>query len=84
LILGQIWNPEGGSCERLFLLSGAEGALVIADLFLKAAGLPVPLKMVLPPGMDLTDFMKGGNYESIGSAGLVSSDFCVSDMVNLV
>ena len=39
--------------------AGGEGALVIADMFLKA-GLPVPLKLVLPPGMDLTDFMKEG------------------------
>jgi len=39
--------------------AGGEGSLVIADLFLKA-GLPVPLKLVLPPGMDLTDFMKEG------------------------
>lgn len=37
--------------------AGGEGSLVIADLFLKA-GLLVPLKLVLPPGMDLTDFMK--------------------------
>ena len=39
--------------------AGGEGALVIADMFLKA-GLPVPLKLILPPGMDLTDYMKGG------------------------
>jgi hypothetical protein len=39
--------------------AGGEGSLVIADLFLKA-GLPVPLKLILPPGMDLTDFMKEG------------------------
>jgi DNA primase len=38
--------------------AGGEGALVIADMFLKA-GLPVPLKLVLPPGMDLTDYMRG-------------------------
>lgn len=37
--------------------AGAEGSRVIADLFLKA-GLPVPLQMILPSGMDLTDFMK--------------------------
>ena len=42
--------------------AGAEGSLVIADLFLKA-GLPVPLQMILPQGMDLTDFMKGGMTE---------------------
>jgi hypothetical protein len=28
--------------------AGGEGELVIADLFLKA-GLPVPLKLILPP-----------------------------------
>jgi len=39
--------------------AGGEGELVIADLFLKA-GLPVPLKLILPPGMDLTDYMKRG------------------------
>jgi len=39
--------------------AGGEGERVIADLFLKA-GLPVPLKLILPPGMDLTDFMKEG------------------------
>jgi len=38
--------------------AGGEGSLVIAGLF-KAAGLPVPLKLVLPPGMDLTDYMRG-------------------------
>ena len=39
--------------------AGSEGSLVIADMFLKA-GLPVPLKLILPLGMDLTDFMKEG------------------------
>ena len=39
--------------------AGGEGALVIADMFLKA-GLPVPLKLILPTGMDLTDFVKEG------------------------
>jgi DNA primase len=39
--------------------AGGEGSRVIADLFLKA-GLPVPLKLILPPGMDLTDYMKEG------------------------
>ena len=42
--------------------AGGEGSRIIADLFLKA-GLPGPLKMVLPPGMDLTDFMKEGRVE---------------------
>ena len=39
--------------------AGGEGSRVIADLFLKA-GLPVPLKLILPPGMDLTDYMREG------------------------
>ena len=39
--------------------AGEEGEVVIAGLF-KTAGLPVPLKLILPPGMDLTDYMKGG------------------------
>lgn len=39
--------------------AGEEGSRIIADLFLKA-GLPVPLKLILPPGMDLTDFLKDG------------------------
>ena len=39
--------------------AGAEGSLDIADLFLKA-GLPVPLRIVVPSGKDLTDFMKEG------------------------
>ena len=39
--------------------AGAEGSRIIADLFQKA-GLPVPLQMILPPGMDLTDYMKDG------------------------
>lgn len=39
--------------------AGKEGELVIANMF-RAAGLPVPLTLVLPAGMDLTDFMKGG------------------------
>jgi len=39
--------------------AGEDGSRVIADLFLKA-GLLVPLKLVLPPGMDLTDYMKEG------------------------
>jgi hypothetical protein len=39
--------------------AGKEGELTIAGMF-RAAGLPVPLKLVLPAGMDLTDFMKEG------------------------
>lgn len=42
--------------------AGEEGELVIAGMF-RAAGLPVPLKLVLPPGMDLTDYMKEGKKE---------------------
>ena len=38
--------------------AGEEGEVVIAGLF-KTAGLPVPLKLILPPGMDLTDYMRG-------------------------
>ena len=37
--------------------AGVEGSRIIADLFQKA-GLPVPLQMILPPGMDLTDYMR--------------------------
>ena len=33
-----------------------------SDLFLKA-GLPVPLRLMIPVGKDLTDFMKGGKTE---------------------
>ena len=39
--------------------AGVEGSRIIADLFQKA-GLPVPLQMILPLGMDLTDYMKEG------------------------
>jgi DNA primase len=39
--------------------AGAEGSRIIADLFLKVP-LPVPLKMTIPDGLDLTDFMKEG------------------------
>jgi len=55
---------DAGGRSRVYLVmdadkAGGEGERVIADLFLKA-GLPVPLKLILPPGMDLTDFMKEG------------------------
>jgi 5S rRNA maturation endonuclease (ribonuclease M5) len=43
--------------------AGEEGEVVIAGLF-KTAGLPVPLKLILPPGMDLTDYMKEGEIVS--------------------
>jgi len=42
--------------------AGRDGKLVIAKLFLKA-GLPVPLKMNLLPGMNLTEYMKGEGKE---------------------
>lgn len=55
-----IEDEDGRS--RVFLVmdadkAGTEGSRIIADLFLKA-GLPVPLRMTLPPGMDLTDYMR--------------------------
>ena len=58
---------DAGGRSRVFLVmdadkAGEEGELVIAGLF-RAAGLPVPLKLVLPPGMDLTDYMKEGKKE---------------------
>jgi hypothetical protein len=34
-------------------------SLVVADMFLKA-GFLVPLKLILPPGIALTDYMKEG------------------------
>ena len=39
--------------------AGAEGSRIIADLFLKA-GLPVPLKLAIPAGKDLSEYMKEG------------------------
>jgi len=60
-----IQNADGRSSVYLVLdadKAGGEGSRVIADLFLKA-GLPVPLKLILPPGMDLTDYMKEGKNE---------------------
>jgi len=39
--------------------AGAEGSRVIADLFRKA-GLPVPLKLTIPAGKDLNEYMKDG------------------------
>jgi DNA primase len=55
---------DGKGRSRVYLVldadeAGQAGERVIADLFLKA-GLPIPLKLELPPGMDLTDFMKNG------------------------
>jgi DNA primase len=58
-------DADGRSTVYLVLdadKAGAEGSLTIADLFLKA-GLPVPLKLAIPSGKDLTDFMKGGKTE---------------------
>ena len=46
----------------MFDKADAEGSRIIADLFLKA-GLPVPLKLTIPAGKDLTDFMKEGMTE---------------------
>ena len=37
--------------------AGDDGARVVADIFLKA-GLPVPLRVVLPWGQDLTDYLR--------------------------
>jgi hypothetical protein len=53
-----------GGRSRVYLVpdadaAGAAGERIIADLFLKA-GLPVPLKLNLPPGLDLCGYMKGG------------------------
>jgi len=39
--------------------AGDRGAAYIADLFLKA-GLPVPRRVKLPAGQDLSEFLKGG------------------------
>jgi len=39
--------------------AGTDGARIIAGLFRKA-GLPVPLKLAIPAGKDLSEYMKGG------------------------
>ena len=39
--------------------AGQEGSRIIAGLFLKA-GLPVPLKLAIPAGKDLNEYMKDG------------------------
>lgn len=39
--------------------AGAEGARVIADMFLRA-GLSVPLKVTIPSGKDLNEYLRGG------------------------
>ena len=39
--------------------AGQEGSRIIAGLFLKA-GLPVPLKLTIPAGKDLSEYMKEG------------------------
>jgi 5S rRNA maturation endonuclease (ribonuclease M5) len=69
-------DAEGRS--RVYLVldadkAGAEGSRVIADLFLKA-GLPVPLRMILPAGMDLTDFMKGGKRKDYRFSVTIHTD----------
>lgn len=38
--------------------AGIEGAAQVADLFLKA-GLPIPRRVMLPPGTDLSDYFAG-------------------------
>jgi hypothetical protein len=53
---------DAGGRSRVYLVpdadaAGAEGARVIADLFLKA-GLPVPLKVTIPAGKDLNEYLK--------------------------
>lgn len=58
-------NADGRSTVYLVMdadKAGKKAELIIADMFLKA-GLPVPLKIVLPPGMDLTEYTKGGLTE---------------------
>ena len=42
--------------------AGTDGSRIIAGLFRKA-GLPVPLKLAIPAGKDLTDFLKDGRKE---------------------
>ena len=64
---------DAGGRSRVYLVldadaAGAAGERTVADLFLKA-GLPLPLKVELPTGMDLTDFLndatrKGAQHES--------------------
>jgi len=39
--------------------AGTDGSRIIAGLFRKA-GLPVPLKLAIPAGKDLSEYMKGG------------------------
>ena len=58
---------DADGCSTVYLVmdtdkAGRDGKLVIAKLFLKA-GLPVPLKMNLLPGMNLTEYMKGEGKE---------------------
>ena len=60
-----IQDAEGRS--RVYLVpdrdaAGAEGSLAIANLFLKS-GLPVPLKLTIPAGKDLTEYMQEGRSE---------------------
>ena len=55
-----IEDADGRSLVFLVLdadKAGDDGARVIADIFLKA-GLPVPLRVVLPWGQDLTDYLR--------------------------
>ena len=53
---------DAGGWSRVFLAldpdaAGAEGARTIAVLFRKA-GLPVPLKLAIPAGKDLSEYME--------------------------
>ena len=55
---------DAGGRSTVFLVfdadaRGTEGARIAADIF-QRAGLPVPRRVELPAGQDLTDFMKGG------------------------
>lgn len=60
-----IEGPNGRSAVYLVLdadQAGQEGARIVAGLF-KRSGQPIPLRIELPPGQDLTDFMKDGRTE---------------------
>ena len=55
---------DAGGRSRVYLVpdadkAGQEGSRIIAGLFLKA-GLPVPLKLTIPAGKDLNEYMKDG------------------------
>lgn len=53
---------QTGNRSRVYLVldadkAGAEGSRIIADLFLKV-GLPVPLRITLPAGKDLSEYIR--------------------------